>query len=154
MKLAVKQTVEEVFSVFLKDVSSYGGIGFYTVAILFFLMTDLDFAMRLAISLITITIAVAAVRLTYFKPRPGMKKRSYLTYYERIDNSSFPSIHAARAILISLALYTLAPAITPLFLFLTAMVCASRIFFRRHDYVDITTGLVLGAVLGYVFFIA
>ena len=40
----------------------------------------------------------------------------------------------------------------PLLAFMVLAVCASRIYFRRHDMTDISAGLILGAILGIVFF--
>jgi membrane-associated phospholipid phosphatase len=153
MRFDFDRTSREVFSVLLRDVSAYGGIGFYVVAIaLFFVMSEFMFASRLVASLLAVTAIVGLTRLAYFKPRPGMKKKSYGTYYERIDNSSFPSIHAARAALISAALFTKLSLLLPLLIVVTFLVCVGRIYFKRHDFIDITAGTALGLALGFLFF--
>ena len=94
---------------------------------------------------------VAAVRLAYFKPRPGQPRKKYTTLYERIDNSSFPSIHAARAVMISFAIYSLAPVLLTVLVLLTVAVLLSRIHFKRHDWKDLLVGIILGIVMGYYF---
>lgn len=152
MKLKITKTLKEIYSITLKDLSAYGGFPFYGLAIIVFLyLGDLPFAYSLVVSLLAVTAAVAAVRLAYFKPRPGQKKRKYETLYERLDNSSFPSIHAARTATLSLALFSKAPAMLPLLVLLVLVVCLSRLHFRRHDPADVIAGLVIGAALGLFF---
>ncbi len=153
MKLALTKTIKEVYSVVLKDLSSYGGFPFYGIAVLCAIFLELyGFAVDLIISLIAITMIVAAVRLAYFKPRPGQPRKKYTTLYERIDNSSFPSIHAARAVMISFAIYSLAPVLLTVLVLLTVAVLLSRIHFKRHDWKDLLVGIILGIVMGYYFF--
>lgn len=152
MKLDMEKTSKEIYSVILKDLSAYGGFPFYGIAILVALfLRDYVFAYQLALSLVVVTLIVIAIRFAYFKPRPGQKRKKYTTFYERIDNSSFPSIHAARAVLISAAFMTKLN-IMPIYILLILLVVLSRLHFRRHDTKDITVGLFVGLILGYLFF--
>ena len=153
MKLAVEKTLKEVYSVTLKDLSAYGGFPFYGLIILVFLLIgDANFALTLFVSTIVVTAIVSAIRLVYFKPRPGMPRKKYTAIYERIDNSSFPSIHAARSVMISFALISKMPIFTPIAALLIVAVCLSRLHFRRHDAKDLAVGLLIGYVLSLVFF--
>ncbi|HLD39084.1 MAG TPA: phosphatase PAP2 family protein [archaeon] len=153
MKFDFRKTTCEVFAVIMRDTSAYGGFPFYGMMIIaFFLLGELDFTYNLVVSLITVTIVVALVRLAYFKPRPGMKRKTYATLYERIDNSSFPSIHAARAVMISMALFSKFSALLPLLTLMTILVLMTRIYFKRHDATDLTVGVIIGLILGIVFF--
>ncbi len=155
MKLDAKGTTEEIARVVLKDLGAYGSFIFYLViAVIFYTAGAYKFSLILIGSLATVTIVVAAIRLVYFKPRPGMKSKKYNVLYERIDNSSFPSIHVARAMMLSIAFFQMAPLMAPPLVLLFIAVCASRIYFKRHDITDITAGAAIGAVLGWVFFIA
>ena len=153
MKLDLLDTAKEVYSVILKDLSAYGGFPFYGVVILgALLFRSFDIAYSLAVSLVIVTIVVAAIRLSCFKPRPGMPKKKYSSVYERIDNSSFPSIHAARAVMISMLFYSVMPVLFPLLFALVLAVLLSRIYFKRHDAVDLAVGCAIGLALGYFFF--
>lgn len=153
MKIDIRSTLREIFAVIMRDVSAYGGFPFYGMVIIaFFLLGELVFAYNLAISLIVITLIIALARLAYFKPRPGMKRKKYPTFYERIDNSSFPSIHAARAVMISMALFSKFAMLLPLVILMTILVLMTRIYFKRHDVVDLTVGVIIGLVLSWVFF--
>jgi membrane-associated phospholipid phosphatase len=151
MKVDPIKTSKELYSVILKDLSAYGGFPFFGMAILVALILDDPITYRLAASLVTVTILVILVRFAYFKPRPGKKERTFETFYERIDNSSFPSIHAARAVLISFALMTKLD-ILPVYVLLVIIVVLSRLHFKRHDKKDIAAGLLIGLLLGYVYF--
>lgn len=153
MKLESKKTFKEIYSVILKDLGAYGGFPFYGLLILLFLLLrDFSFAYTLIISLVVVTIVVIVFRLTYFKPRPGQKKKKHEILYQRVDNSSFPSIHAARAVMLSFALFAKAPVLLPLLVLLTLIVFASRLHFKRHDTADVVVGLLIGGVLGLIFF--
>ena len=153
MKLAFKETSKEVYSVILKDLSSFGSFPFYGIAIIgFLLLNDLAFAKTLFLSLVIVTVVVAAIRLAHFKPRPGQKAKKYGAIYERIDNSSFPSIHAARSVMISFALISKMPVFTPLAALLILAVCLSRLHFKRHDTKDLAVGLIVGYALSLLFF--
>lgn len=153
MKFDTKKTGKEIFAVVMRDISAYGGFPFYAAMIVvFFLLNNFDFAYTLLISLIAVTVVIAVIRLAYFKARPGMKKKKYNTLYERIDNSSFPSIHAARAVMISIALFSQFNELLPLLALLIILVYTSRVYFRRHDTWDLVAGTIVGLALGFVFF--
>lgn len=153
MQLEFAKMTREIYSVILKDLGGYGGFPFYAAMILLFvLLRDFEFVYRLIVSLVAVSASVAILRLAYFKPRPGQKKKSYSIFYERIDNSSFPSVHTARAVMISIALFTKAPVLLPLLVLMMIIVCASRLHFKRHYLVDVVAGLVIGLILGLVFF--
>jgi len=76
----------------------------------------------------------------------------YATLYERIDNSSFPSIHAARTVMISMALFNKFNVLLPLLVLMTILVLMTRIYFKRHDIVDLSVGVIIGIVLAVFFF--
>ena len=154
MELNIKRTAKVIGEISLKDLGSYGSFIFYIViAALFLLIGDYTIFYSLIVSLAAVTAVVMFFRLSYNKPRPGMKKRRYNLIYEAVDNSSFPSIHAARSVMISIAIYAKAPATFPLLALMVLAVCASRIYFRRHDIIDIFAGLILGFILGFLFFL-
>ena len=87
------------------------------------------------------------IRIFYFKSRP--KKVKYSNFIEKIDASSFPSVHAARTTFILLLL--LVYFVRSFFLaggliFVAFLACYSRIYLMKHDKVDVFGGIVLGIV--------
>ncbi len=90
------------------------------------------------------------IRIVYFKDRPN--KESHSNFIERIDASSFPSIHAFRVSYILIVFSHAFQNLTATILIFTSafLVCVSRIYLRKHDYVDVLGGIVLGIVQGYL----
>lgn len=154
MELDLRSTSKTIAEVALKDLGAYGSFIFYAVVAASALALG-DFLMfsKLVVSLVAVTLIIIFFRLSYRKTRPDMKKRAYRTIYETADNSSFPSIHAARATMLSVAIFSKFPLMLPVVAFLLLAVCASRIYFKRHDMIDITAGIVLGLALGWAFFL-
>ena len=151
MKLDSKNALKEISRVVLKDTGAYGSFIFFFLALVaFFLAGEQKFAIRMFFSLVAVTVVVIILRLAYFKPRSGMKPRKYKAIYERVDNSSFPSIHVARSVIISAAFFVKAPFLLPLLVLMVLAVCASRIYFKRHDITDITAGGIIGLILGFM----
>lgn len=155
MELDIRSTAKTIAEVALKDLGAYGSFIFYAVVAASTLtLGDFMLFSKLAVSLVAVTTVIIFFRLAYRKARPGMKKRAYRTIYETADSSSFPSIHAARATMLSVLIFSKLPAMLPVAAFLLLAVCASRIYFKRHDMIDITAGIVLGLALGWAFFLA
>jgi membrane-associated phospholipid phosphatase len=103
--------------------------------------------LKLGIGLILILIITTLVRIIYFKDRPN--KEEHHNWIERIDASSFPSMHTARIFFFGLVMsqfwdYSLN--LTILFLVVSLSVSYSRIFLKKHDWWDLLGGLVLGVI--------
>jgi undecaprenyl-diphosphatase len=136
---------------FYYDISSLGSITFYlALSGLFLLLGNFTIFNRLFVGLLIIYIISTLIKSVYFKDRP--KKQPYHTFIGKIDASSFPSLHATRSFFLffifhnyfhnaffSLALFALA-----------LLVCYTRIYFEKHDYMDVLGGLVLGILVGFV----
>jgi len=131
-----------------EEITMLGGILFYLlVIILFFLIKKQVIYLSLIFSLAIIYLTTLIIRLFYYKPRP--KRIPYRNLLEKIDSSSFPSIHAARAttlfIIISLSFVLKIPIII-LFFITVLLVLYSRINLKKHDPIDITAGVLLGII--------
>lgn len=95
---------------------------------------------------------IALIRLVWFKERPIAEK--HRTLLERIDASSFPSLHSARIALLAVVLAGFAP---PGFrgmiwkialLVLIAAVGYGRVRLKRHHWTDVIGGWILGILVG------
>ncbi|MBT3814887.1 phosphatase PAP2 family protein [Candidatus Woesearchaeota archaeon] len=143
MLKTIKKITEQAF----KELTTLGGSIFYAfILLLVLLLGELELFIHLLIGLFFSLLIVVLIRTFYFKNRP--KKQRYNNYLERIDASSFPSWHAARAIfLASMFSYFFINKYMTGALILTALaVSYSRIYLKKHDWVDILGGLVLGMV--------
>jgi membrane-associated phospholipid phosphatase len=143
-----QESVLNIFFHIFRDLTCFGGFTFYLLLIigtLIFTLYDLFISLIIAFMIIMITSFL--IRTVYFKHRPT--KQKYNTFIEKIDASSFPSIHAARSIfLVSLfGSFISATIIEWTFLITIGIgVCVARIYFKRHDILDVVGGTVLGII--------
>ncbi len=130
----------------MEEITFLGGVLFYILfSVLFLFQKEYDFFLTLIMGLIIIYLVSLIIRIFYFKPRP--KKREYKNFIEKIDASSFPSIHAARATFIFLFLlmnFLKSFYLIFLVLILTLLVFYSRIYLKKHYLIDVLGGILLG----------
>lgn len=139
---------------FIKDISSLGSLAFYLLMILAtFLAGEYAISYKLVLSLALIFIATYSIKLFYVKPRPDFRKRKFSSLMERLNESSFPSVHAARITLISMAMYSVFPQFSLLSLLLILLVSFSRIYLKRHYLLDVAAGIIIGFSAGYTIFL-
>ena len=88
------------------------------------------------------------IRLIYYKDRP--LKQKHQNIIERIDASSFPSMHTARVVFLTIILWEPLdnPLLQGMVIVLALMIAYSRIYLQKHDWMDLLGGTVLGAVVG------
>jgi membrane-associated phospholipid phosphatase len=105
---------------------------------------------KLCISLIVIMFIGMGIKALYFKERP--KKQEYFSRLEKIDASSFPSIHSARisALALILSMYFNKTLFTIFLTIVAICVMYSRIYLKKHRFVDIIGGAILGVLVGLV----
>ncbi len=128
-----------------KDITALGGTFFFFIVLAFLISLGYTkLFIQLFIGFLFTGIIITLARMMYFKPRP--KPKEYTNFIERIDASSFPSWHAARIVFLSLTLYTFFQNryISLILLALVLIVCYSRIRLQKHDWIDISAGILLG----------
>lgn len=127
----------------VEELSALGSLPFYFVVVAGSLWI-LGFwaALRLLAGL-AFTMAIAyAVRLLHFRERP--RPAGYGNMVEKLDASSFPSTHAARAGL----LFALLPLPKSFLFVIMVLVCTSRVLLGKHHGVDVIAGALLGVLAG------
>jgi len=148
MKLNLHKYEEILF----RDITTFGGAFFYGVLVLFLvLIKEYSFSLKLIWGFLITFIITVIVRKIYFKNRPN--KEDYSNLFERIDASSFPSLHAARVTFLTLALswfFQFTWTLTTLFVILGLLIAYSRIFLKKHDGWDLLGGAVLGALTFWI----
>ncbi len=129
----------------LRDVTALGSWFFVVLFLALFFFADRPKFWLLLAGMIFIVLAGYGIRVFYFKARPN--KEEYGNWFERLDSSSFPSIHAARAAFYALFFNGVFGNVLVLALLvvLGALVCYSRIRLKKHDWSDVAGGIVLGA---------
>ena len=133
----------------LKDMTALGGASLYGIVMLLVLVLGKTVLfVQLLVGIVILYAAIIAIRLVYHKHRP--ERRVYRSPLERIDASSFPSMHAARAMLLALVV-SMGDPLLMLVLGLAALaVAASRVILRKHDLWDALGGVVLGILVAAV----
>jgi undecaprenyl-diphosphatase len=105
-------------------------------------------AMRMLISIIVLAAIVLTVKFTIRRRRP---EGEWGAMYRTTDPHSFPSGHAARAILIAVLALGMGPWWLALILCLWApLVSLARVAMGVHYLSDVVAGAVLGALAGIV----
>lgn len=132
---------------FFRDVTSLGSIYFSLalVGVAFFLK-QYQLSLKLLAGIIITLTVTSAIKYFFFKDRP--KKESHHNLFERIDASTFPSLHAARAFFLAFLFSSFFNnAFISATLLLTAILIAySRIYLQKHFLTDIIGGLILGGI--------
>lgn len=139
----------------LEELTFLGGILFYLLFSVYFLFTkQYTLFLILLFGLLAIYLITLIIRTFYFKHRP--KKIKYKSFLEKIDASSFPSIHATRAtflfVFLTIQLIN-KPFLILVSLTLTILVFYSRIFLKKHDFIDVFGGILLGIFISLIHFL-
>lgn len=132
----------------LEELTFLGGILFYILFLVFlFIFGKQESFPQLLLSLLIIYFLTFTIRIFYFKPRP--KKIKHKNFLQKLDASSFPSVHAARAtvIFVFLLISYLPPVFYILFFSsLYFLVLYSRTYLLKHDAIDLLGGVLIGLV--------
>ena len=142
------KTLHKHIHEFFRDVTAMGGFAASLLLMLIFLGSPLFLPLLLG-SILTAGIVII-IRILYFKNRP--KKELYKNWMERIDASSFPSLHTARIVFLALLFtffvhnYYLAL----LCAIIAVLVSYSRIYLKKHDWIDVIGGAMLGAIAYFI----
>lgn len=152
--LGIRYAFDTVTKEFIKDISSLGSLAFYLLMMaVTFLIGKYELSYKLASSLALIFIATYSIKFFYVKPRPDFEKKKFSSLMERLNESSFPSVHAARITLLSAALYSVFPQLILPSSVMTLLVCYSRILVKRHYLPDVIAGIIIGLIIGYFGFL-
>lgn len=106
--------------------------------------------LNLFIADLIVLAAIFLIRHYHFKERPT--PQPYKNWWQRLDASSFPSAHAARVSLLAVFFTVLFPQWILGWALLVCAISYSRVYLMKHDWYDIGAGILLGLVVGLVFF--
>jgi membrane-associated phospholipid phosphatase len=137
---------------FFEIISFFGNIFFYLIIAILFYFIDINLSLKLFIALIIGLIIAFSIRFFYFKKRPDKSKTN--TLFLRFYNSSFPSVHAIRAILLSyfFIFYFNYFFLTFIIIIFGLLIMYSRIYLKKHDYIDIIFGGLIGLLISITIF--
>ena len=135
----------------IKNLSALGAVPFYLFLTVFiFLIGNYSTFLQLLIGFAASYGIVIAIRSVYYRPRP--RPENYSSIIEKIDASSFPSLHSLRITMISVILvYSYNSLLAILFFSLVSIsVCYTRYYLKRHYFSDIIAGISLGLIEGFL----
>ena len=138
---------------FFRDMTTFGGALFSLLVFFILLINSINWAVLFAGGIIILMGVVIGIRLVYFKARP--RKQQFNSIIEKIDASSFPSLHAARAIFIAIfvgLMFSVGLLSWALMMSGALMVGYSRIYMQKHDWIDVVCGWMLGIMVGFLLF--
>lgn len=135
-------------------IADIGSLGSFPSATLFTILPLIlgrtEVFVRLLLAMIIIHTVTVLIRSVYFKERP--QKIAYKNTFQRLDASSFPSLHSARAGVYATA-YLSHPALTVFLTVIALAIMWTRVYERKHDVVDVFFGALLGSVTGYLLWV-
>jgi|TARA_B100001971_G_C18220392_1_gene556727 membrane-associated phospholipid phosphatase len=132
---------------FFEQITHLGGLIFYIVILGLCLFLNLiQLFINLLISLFMIMLIASFIKFLYFKERP--KKLQKDNFLQRLNASSFPSIHTMR--MISLVFWFSEffknVYITIYFSIIALFVIYSRLYLKKHYFIDIIGGFIIATV--------
>lgn len=135
----------------IRDITTFGSLSFYCLLTLVFLILgENTLFLELLISLILCYLISIPIRLLFFKKRP--KKQRYNNVLEKITAGSFPSLHSIRSVLLLVFLSQFFQNIllTLIFILLFVLVIITRILLKKHYFIDIFGGTLIGILVWYL----
>lgn len=90
------------------------------------------------------------IKIVFPKTRPNGQK--YNNIIEKIDAGSFPSLHSSRIAVVYLTLFSNANDLLmqALFIFIILMVMLSRVALKKHFFIDIIGGFIIGLIIWWI----
>jgi len=147
MDKSASSNLKNLVEIFFKQITELGSLTVIAVIIIFTYFLDAQLALKLFIGMLAATIISMIIKVLFFRPRP--KKQKINTIIDRLDASSFPSVHSARiTILMFLLIAYSGNLILRIFLAVIGLLVAySRIYLKRHYYIDVIGGIILGVLI-------
>ncbi len=133
------------FEKFINDLTALGGLPVFGLVIVIFLLLGITNFFILSLAALALCYLLTIfIRVFYFKARP--KKDSYKNYIEKIEASSFPSLHSMRVAALGTILiyYFSQPLLYFVFGLTVLAVGTSRVVLKRHYWMDVLFGLIFG----------
>ena len=128
-----------------KDLTTFGGFVFFAlVSLVALAFQEFILFYKLIFGFFLTLLTVILFRMIYHKNRP--QKQEYKNFVEKMDALAFPSWHASRIVFLALIFTYLFNNnyLTTLFIITTLLVVYSRVYLKKHDWVDVLGGIVLG----------
>jgi membrane-associated phospholipid phosphatase len=118
------------------------------IPIFFYLIDEKILATKIFLGLIILYSIGIIIRLTFNKQRP-QKRNNRENLFQIIEDNSFPSMHSTRStfiLLMILQYFNFEIKISLFFSLIYITILYARIHKKRHDYIDLIAGIILGTI--------
>ena len=149
-----RPVLKDYFRTIFTDITALGSLFFYCILLIFLLLFRFyRLSFLIFVGLVIIYFVVYVIRFIYFKERPDKQRHS--TFLEKLDAGSFPSLHAARTGFLFSVFGTLSNSVSLWIVlgFLSLLVLYSRYYLKKHHFVDLVGGSLIGFFLGTILLI-
>lgn len=144
-------TLEKQFFILLdagfKQITELGSSTLTAIIALAIIFFNQELALRIILGIVGVTIVSYLIKIFFFKQRP--KKQPRNTFIEKIDASSFPSVHTARitVIIFWLIVYFKNFYLTLFSILVGLLVVYSRIYLKKHYWSDVIGGFIISIII-------
>lgn len=156
------KVLEKIINTAIRDVTALGSFPFLFLFILLLAPNskidpltgsvfsgETYFVITLIILLVILEAICIVFKIAFFKHRPN--KEDYINWLDKINSSSFPSSHMARATFVYLALAHFTTPFRAFLLYIVViLVGLSRILLKKHFFTDVIVGFLIGITF-YIF---
>ena len=141
-----------ILNEFFSSMTLFGSPVFYVFFIFILFAFKVPFALNLSLAIIFVELFCAVIKLVYHKERPNPQLKK--NFYDKIDANSFPSVHSTRIALIvaMFCLYYKNPLIFIVGTIVVLGVGYSRIYLKRHYFLDVLAGFLIGITTAIIAF--
>lgn len=133
-----------------KQITELGSMTLITVFAIFFIFFNQELAIRTILGIVGVVIISYAIKMLFFKNRPI--KQSTETFIEKVDASSFPSVHAARTTVIAfwLIMYFNNIYLRAFITLIWVLVIYSRVYLKKHYWSDVIGGTIIALIINAI----
>ena len=141
-------SAENIAFIQLTELGSLVAYVFFMLA--FLILGKADTFIQLFISLFFVMVVAILIKSLYFKKRPS--KHLTRNFVERLDAASFPSIHSMRtfSLVFWISLYFNNLLLTVYLSIVGVFVVYSRIYLKKHYWVDVIFGLIFSFIINHI----
>lgn len=132
---------------FMQDITVFGSLPLYLLLAVLAFFSDHALSATMLVMLGVMYALNVPLKLLCFRNRPARMR--YTKLWQKIEASSFPSVHAERALFLSLLLGSRAQNtyVSAVLVAAAALVCFSRIYLKKHYWSDVIAGAALGVAM-------
>ena len=145
----LQRFTKQITNEFIRDFTAFGDL--LVILFLSFIILEIKDFIFVFLGLVFIQIICYGIKAVFFKERPNKEKHN--SFLEKINASSFPSIHTARATFVYTAWFFFTNyQFKVLFLLLILIVALTRVFLKKHYKIDVVAGFILGIIVFFAMF--